>query len=142
MVGSVATCRRTAEESHMKLRSGRITLASASGGSDAASDSDRASISQRPKNTQNRYGAPQGHRVPSRLTLGTWNVRSLSRLKPGRVELLCSELNRLSVDIVAITEARLCGNGDRQTCEATGKHAFHLFYSGQQNSAFNGVGLS
>ena len=61
----------------------------------------------------------------NKLHIGTWNVRTL--LQPGKMQELAAELEKTTLEIVAIQETRWSKNG------IINKKVYALFYSGSEN---------
>ena len=62
-------------------------------------------------------------RTKERITIGTWNVRTLN--KKGSSELLLNELSKFTCDLVGLSEVRWIGTGVKQL------GSYDIFYSGE-----------
>ena len=70
----------------------------------------------------------QKPRNNKQLTIATWNVRSLSQ--PGKLENVLSEMNRLYIDILGVSETFWDGEGEFETELPTSAEKFRVIYSG------------
>lgn len=64
--------------------------------------------------------------------IGTWNVRSMNQ---GKLEVVKSEMDRIKIDILGISELKWTGTGHF----TSGSH--EVYYSGNQNIRKNGVAM-
>jgi hypothetical protein len=75
------------------------------------------------------------------LTVGCWNVNTLSDNKPGREDILADDLVKHRVDIIGLSEVRKPGTGAK-TIRSSCDTAYTLHYSGHAKNRVNGVGLA
>ena len=68
------------------------------------------------------------------MTIGTWNVRTLSRC--GKLEELSRELDRYRWDVIGLSEIRWLGTGEETT-----DNGHTLLYSGQEKLKRHEVGF-
>ncbi|CAF3805374.1 unnamed protein product [Rotaria socialis] len=62
----------------------------------------------------------------------TWNVRSMNQ---GKLEIVKSEMDRMKIDILGISELKWTGNGHFTSGN------YEVYYSGSQNTRKNGVAM-
>ena len=74
------------------------------------------------------------------VRIGTWNVQTLSHKHPGRAEILAMDLENHGVQIAGLTEVRMAGSG--HTVISSLSTSYHLYFSGAQKDAINGVGIA
>ncbi|CAF3391752.1 unnamed protein product [Rotaria socialis] len=64
--------------------------------------------------------------------IGTWNVRSMNQ---GKLEIVKSEMDRIKIDILGISELKWTGTGHFTSGN------YEVYYSGNQNTRKNGVAM-
>ena len=64
--------------------------------------------------------------------IGTWNVRSMNQ---GKLEIVKSEMDRIKIDILGISELKWTGAGHFTSSN------YEIYYSGNQNTRKNGVAM-
>ena len=66
------------------------------------------------------------------ITIGTWNVRSLSQT--GKLDNVLLEMNRLNVDIMGIAETFYDGVNEFEASLITTNDKFRIIYSGSEKN--------